>query len=40
MKKRIIRYRGKEKKVDIIQLNDKFAAAKGYGIAKRFRRRR
>ena len=34
-----IRYRGREKKMDVIQLNDKFVAAGGAGKAKRFRRR-
>ena len=40
MVKRIIRFRGKERKEDIVMLNNKFMGARGSGIAKRFRKRR
>ena len=37
---RKIRYRGKERKEDVITLNDKFVSAKGSGTARQLRRRR
>ena len=40
MKKRIIRFRGRERKEDVIVLNNRFAGAVGSGTAKELRKRR
>ena len=40
MARRIIRFRGRERKEDVLVLNNRFVAAKGSGTAKELRKRR
>ena len=40
MKKRIIRYRGRERKENVLVVDNKFAGATGSGIAGQLRKRR
>jgi len=40
MAKRILRYRGKGRKEDVVVMNNKFMGARGCGIARQLRRKR